>query len=75
VLRAAPPRKLRPRVYVSAAADAAEAAQFRRLGYATVAALGAEADPAREARRLGCSHILEGGEAVPLQTASDDEGG
>ena len=40
VLRAAPPREGRQRLYVPLGADQDEAARMRRLGYATIAALG-----------------------------------
>ncbi len=66
VLRAAPGRKPRPRLYVPLGADAAEAVQFRRLGYATIAALDGAGDAEAEARRLGCTHVLRVGEAVAL---------
>jgi ATP phosphoribosyltransferase regulatory subunit len=66
ILRAAPARPPRPSLYLPPGADSAEAAQFRRLGYATVASLNGEADVVAEARRLGCSHILRNGQAVPL---------
>ena len=70
ILRAAPPRQARQRLYVPAGADQDEAARMRRLGYATIAALAPEDDPAAEARRLACSHILRNGMAVRL--AADD---
>jgi ATP phosphoribosyltransferase regulatory subunit len=66
VLRAAPPQAARQRLYVPFDADQDEAAQLRRLGYATIAALGPEDDPVAEARRLLCSHILRNGSAVSL---------
>jgi ATP phosphoribosyltransferase regulatory subunit len=66
VLRAAPQREGRLRLYVPLGADQDEAARMRRLGYATVAALGPEDDAAAEARRLSCSHILHNGSAVKL---------
>jgi ATP phosphoribosyltransferase regulatory subunit len=66
VLRAAPPRDARLRLFVPAGSDLDEAARLRRLGYATIAALNRTADPTAEARRLLCSHILRNGEAVPL---------
>jgi len=66
VLRAAPPRAARQRLYVPLGADQDEAARMRHLGYATIAALAAEDDPVAEARRLSCSHILRNGSAVPL---------
>ena len=66
VLRAAPPRAARQRLYVPLGADQDEAARMRHLGYATIAALAAEDDPVAEAQRLSCSHILRNGSAVPL---------
>ena len=58
VLRAAPARIARLRVFVASSADPVAAADLRARGYATVAALENSADPITEARRLGCSHIL-----------------
>ena len=69
VLRAAPPREGRLRLYVPLGADQDEAARMRRLGYATIAALGQENDTAAEALRLSCSHILRNGSAVKLTGA------
>jgi ATP phosphoribosyltransferase regulatory subunit len=66
VLRAAPPREARRRLYVPLGTDPAEAGRMRALGYATIAALEADVDPLAEARRLICSHILRNGTAVPL---------
>ena len=66
VLRAAPPREARQRLYVPLGADPDEAARMRHLGYATIAALMPDGDPVAEARRLLCSHILRNGSAVPL---------
>ncbi len=68
VLRACPGRKARPRLYFPVAADWREAAQFRRLGYATIAGLNGVGDSDAEARRLRCTHILRAGGAVPLAT-------
>ena len=68
VLRAAPPRESRQRLYVPLGADRDEAARMRRLGYATIAALDPDGDPVAEARRLICSHILRNGTAVRLTT-------
>src|SRR5580698_367336 len=56
VLRAAPPRPGRPRIYLPASASQADAAALRAQGFATVAALHDAADPVAEAHRLGCSH-------------------
>lgn len=66
LLRILPSRPERPRLFVPADADAETGARLRADGYATVAALGAAADPAAEARRLRCTHILRDGAAVPL---------
>jgi ATP phosphoribosyltransferase regulatory subunit len=66
LLRAAPARAPRPRLFVPPDSDADVAARFRTLGYATIAALDPEADPAAEARRLLCTHLLRNGTAVPL---------
>jgi ATP phosphoribosyltransferase regulatory subunit len=70
VLRAAPPRASRHRLYIPADADMDEAARMRRLGYATIAALDPVVDVTAEARRLLCSHILRNGEAVPLSSGA-----
>ncbi len=72
ILRVAPMRQARPRVFVPFGADPAIVAALRNDGYATVAAL-VEADhdgnaDANEATRLGCSHILRAGLAAPLHT-------
>jgi len=58
VLRAAPPRAPKPRVFVPAGTEAARAATLRAEGYATVAGLDPTADPQSEARRLGCGFFL-----------------
>lgn len=66
VLRAAPARTARARVFVAAGADPVMAADLRARGYATVAALGPCADPAMEAHRLLCSHMLSGSALTAL---------
>lgn len=66
-LTAARPRSMRPRVFVPAGTPADAAANLRAAGFATVAALGPVEDAATEARRLGCTHLAQGGEAVPLK--------
>ena len=55
ILRAAPARAPRPRAYVPAGLDAT---RLRAEGFATVAGLEPVADPAAEAARLRCSHVL-----------------
>jgi ATP phosphoribosyltransferase regulatory subunit len=67
VLRAAPPRQARPRIYLAQATQA-EAAKLRGEGYATVAALAEAPDPAAEARRLGCTHIFTSSGIAALDT-------
>jgi ATP phosphoribosyltransferase regulatory subunit len=70
ILRVAPSRQARPRVFIPFGADPVVAAALRTDGYATVAALVEAspdaADDAAEAARLGCSHILRAGRAAPL---------
>jgi ATP phosphoribosyltransferase regulatory subunit len=70
LLRAAPSAEKASRVFVPVGSDPAEAARIRGEGLATVAALDPVDDPAAEARRLGCTHILRDGVAVPLSPAA-----
>lgn len=70
VLRAAPGQEARRRLYVPFGTDPAEAVRMRELGYATIAALGPDAEPTAEACRLLCTHILCKGAAVPLTTGN-----
>ena len=63
VLRAAPARLEKPRIYCP---FGSEGARWRTQGYATVAGLEPAADPAAEARRLRCSHLLQDGAAVEM---------
>ena len=67
VLRAAPQPPPRTRVFLPSGTEAAAGAALRAQGFATVAALDADAPPDREARRLLCSHICTPGgvAAVP----------
>ena len=60
VLLALPEPKPTSRLYVPADSKPAIAARFRSEGWATVAGLAPVADAAVEARRLGCSHRLDG---------------
>jgi ATP phosphoribosyltransferase regulatory subunit len=66
LLRALPRPGAVRRVLVGVEAGG-EAAKLRELGWVTVAALRETADPAAEARRLGCSHVLIGGEPRPAR--------
>ncbi len=68
LLRAAPPRAKRPRVFLRPDADRATAQRLRQDGHATVAALHPVDDEAAEARRLGCTHLLRGAVVVPLDS-------
>ncbi len=65
VLRAAPVRSARPRVYLPADA-AAEGAGLRARGFATVAALDPGGLDVAEARRLRCTHIFIDGALAEL---------
>ncbi len=66
ILRAAPPRPPRPRIYLPLGTDPEQSARLRAQGYATIAALNGTNDQA-EAGRLGCSHILRDGTLLPLE--------
>ena len=66
VLRACPPRPGPIRVFVPWGGDGAAASALRLQGYATLPALSPTADPAAEAQRLGCTHLMRDGAAVPL---------
>ena len=67
ILRVCPTPMPRPRAFVPWGAAAEGAVALRAQGFATVAALDA-ADPAAEAVRLRCTHILRDGAAVPLSS-------
>jgi ATP phosphoribosyltransferase regulatory subunit len=66
ILRVAPPRQARPRIFVPFDADRSIMAGLRADGFATVAALAPVSDDTDEANRLGCSHILRAEKAVLL---------
>jgi len=66
LLRALPAGPARPRAFLPWGAPADQAALLRAGGYATVPALTDLDDPAAEAQRLRCTHILRDGAAVPL---------
>ncbi|MCE2579775.1 ATP phosphoribosyltransferase regulatory subunit [Gluconacetobacter entanii] len=69
ILRVAPPRARRMRVFVPWGMDPRVGQALRAQGYATVAALGEIADPAAEAHRLGCAFVAVGGKLEPVQGA------
>ena len=61
VLRALPtPARVR-RLFLPPGHEAARAAALRKEGWVTLRGLAASDDPAKEARRLGCSHLLRDG--------------
>jgi ATP phosphoribosyltransferase regulatory subunit len=60
IVRAAPARPLRPRLYVPFGTPQIAAVAARAKGYATIAGLCPNPSPATEARRLGCTHLLAG---------------
>jgi ATP phosphoribosyltransferase regulatory subunit len=66
VLAASEPVPLRPRLYLPAGARWSDAAPWQAKGYAVVRAVSAAADSRMEAKRLGCTHALIDGDAVPL---------
>ena len=68
ILREAPPRQARPRIFVPFNTDRTVIPALHADGFATVAALVTSADDAAEADRLGCSHILRAGEPALLHS-------
>ncbi len=68
ILRVAPARAPKDRVYIPFGADRARAAGLRAQGFATVAGLTADPNPEADAIRLGCTHILRAGIAAVLPT-------
>ncbi len=67
ILLAAPKGHAKPRVFVPEGADPAAAVRLRGEGWATVGALEAVSDPQAAARAAGCTHVLLGGNAAPVQ--------
>jgi ATP phosphoribosyltransferase regulatory subunit len=66
ILRAAPAREARKRVYIPAGASQARAAALRQEGYATVMGLSQVADDKAEAIRAACDFVLLNGTITPL---------
>jgi ATP phosphoribosyltransferase regulatory subunit len=64
ILRALPEAPAPRRVLLSLGADRERAEALRAAGWVTVAALAPVDDWWAEARRLGCSHVLEGDDPV-----------
>ncbi len=61
VLRALPTPATVRRVFLPPGHEASRAAALRKEGWVTLRGLTASNDPAEEARRLGCSHLLRDG--------------
>lgn len=72
LLRAVPGPAPARRLYVPHGTPRAEAARHRAGGWITLAGLEPVTDPAAEARRLGCSHVLLAGEVRAAGTAARD---
>jgi ATP phosphoribosyltransferase regulatory subunit len=66
VLAASEPVPVRPRLYLPTGTGWADAAPWQIKGYAVVRAVGPADDVRKEAKRVGCTHALIEGEAVPL---------
>ena len=66
VLRALPRPDNGQSLYLPHGVDAARGMALRAEGWITVAGLAPETDPAAEARRLGCTHILRDNKAVEV---------
>jgi ATP phosphoribosyltransferase regulatory subunit len=64
VLRAAPARSPKPRIFLAQGTDPAAAAALRARGFATVAGLAPVESPRAEAIRLACTHFLIDGAPV-----------
>ncbi len=67
LLRALPRNGRGELVYLPPDCDPAEARELRHQGRRAIQGLEAVADERAQARRLGCSHILEGGVVVALE--------
>jgi ATP phosphoribosyltransferase regulatory subunit len=66
ILRTLPEPTPRRRLFVPFEADRARAGALRAVGWITVAALRPASDWHEEARRLGCGHVLDGGDVRPV---------
>lgn len=71
ILRAAGPRPPRRTVFIPAGTAPGIETALRADGYATLSALDSRGDPATEAARLRCSHVLRDGVAHPLHTSAN----
>ena len=66
VLRAVSPPPAKQRVYLPAETSVETAARLRAEDWTTVAALSGSGDAVAEARRLGCTHVLQDGQALEI---------
>jgi ATP phosphoribosyltransferase regulatory subunit len=66
VLRAAPAPSARATVFLPYGTAPAVARRFRADGFATIASLTPDEDARAAARRAGCSHIVQDGQAVGI---------
>jgi ATP phosphoribosyltransferase regulatory subunit len=66
ILQVLPEAAIPRRVLLPLGADSTRPGELRAAGWVTVAALTPAGDWHAEARRLGCSHVLEGGVPVAL---------
>ena len=66
ILRVAPKREARTRVFIPAGASQARAASLRRQGYATVAGLGPGGDEGVDGLASGCTHVLRDGAVISI---------
>jgi ATP phosphoribosyltransferase regulatory subunit len=66
IVQVVPEQELPARIYVPAGSDAAVAHRLRARKWVTVAGLAPVADAGAEAKRLGCSHLVEGDKIVTL---------
>ena len=67
LLRAVRPAKPRPHLYLPAGTPRRIAAAWRAKGWATIGGFDSGEDDRAEARRLGCTHLLQAGRAVALK--------
>jgi ATP phosphoribosyltransferase regulatory subunit len=66
IMQAAPAQQAAKRLFVPTGTDDAIGRRCRAEGWTTVAGLAPAVDPAAEARRQGCTHVLAGGKIVAL---------
>src|SRR5690606_11654088 len=73
VLAGLPPEPPQRRLFLPVGTDPATARRLRAEGWATLADLSAGADPAAEARRLGCTRLLQDGAIESLDEAGSSD--